>query len=320
MKKSILLIILGIMLSGAAFAQDGNSQSSWGETDRYMNAPSMPQNNNNGDSNQPKKSLVAGTNVPRTIVQQKTAIPYPEVRSEDVTWYRKVWRTVDLREKLNHPLYFPTSELLSRKSFVQALIAGVESGEIMAYGDDDFSTLLTPADVRTKFDASGKTIVQEKLDGTGDTTIYIPGDFNWGDVRELVIVEEWFFDKRYSQMFVRVLGICPVRVYQKSFVSEDGEEISTGSQAKSALFWIYYPDARSYLAAIPCYATNNEAAAISFDDLFQKRRFSSRIIKEGTSMNNRYVDDYTRTGLESMLESQRLERELMNIEQDLWEY
>jgi hypothetical protein len=111
-----------------------------------------------------------------------------------------------------------------------------------------------------------------------------------------------------------------VRVYERSVATADGDEEGTGSFSKKQLFWIYYPDARKYLAKSLCFTSKNEAAPMSYDDLFLRRRFSSRIISEGASMNNRHVDDYSRSGLESMLESQRLEKEIMNTEHDFWEY
>jgi hypothetical protein len=42
-----------------------------------------------------------------TDVSQKRPMPLPSVREADVFWSKKVWRIVDLREKMNQPLYFP---------------------------------------------------------------------------------------------------------------------------------------------------------------------------------------------------------------------
>ena len=33
--------------------------------------------------------------------------PYPHLRQADVMWSRKIWREIDLREKVNHPFYYP---------------------------------------------------------------------------------------------------------------------------------------------------------------------------------------------------------------------
>ncbi|MDR2064824.1 MAG: gliding motility protein GldN [Prevotellaceae bacterium] len=301
MKNNILLIILSLAFSFTVFAQENvNTAQNTGQQDK-------------------KKSLVAGTNLPKKIMTERNIVPYPETEEADVVWQRKIVRAVELSEKMNHPLYFPTIESNSNKSFIQTLIEGIEKGEITAYNEDYTDTFSIKA-IREQFDAQDREYVEEKLDGSGDTTIFVKGSFNWGDVKELLITEEWFFDKRYSQMFVRIVGICPVRVFQRSLTTADGDEEKTSDYSKKQLFWIYYPDARKYLSKTLCYTTKNEAAPMSYDDVFQRRRFSSRIISEGLSMNNRHVDDYSRSGLESMLESMRLEKEIMNTEHDFWEY
>jgi gliding motility associated protien GldN len=253
-------------------------------------------------------------------VVERNVTPYPETDESDIVWQRRISRAVELTEKLNHPLYFPTIETGTNKSFMQTLMDGIESGEIKAY-NDEYTDTLSMKDIREKFGAVDRKKKEKKLDGSGgDTTIHVKGSFNWAEVKELLVTEEWFFDKRYSQMFVRIVGICPVRVFQRSISTADGDEEQIGEHTKKTLFWIYYPDARKYLAKSLCYATANEAAPLSYDDLFQRRKFSSRITSIGTSMNNRHVDDYSRSGLEAMLESRRLEIEIMNLEHDLWEY
>jgi gliding motility associated protien GldN len=296
MKKNILLIVLGLLFSTALCAQE---------------------NKNEG---QQKKPLVAGTNLPKSTMVTRNVVPYPETDEADIVWQRRIWRAVELNEKMNHPLYFPTIETPTNKSFVQTLLAGLESGEIRAY-NEDYTDTISLKDIREKFGAIDRTYIEEKLDGSGgDTTIHVKGSFDWSEVKELLVTEEWFFYKLYSQMFVRIVGICPVRVFQRSISTADGNEEQVGEYSKRQLFWIYYPDARKYLAKSLCYITGNEAAPWSYDDLFQKRRFSSRIISAGISMNNRHVDDYSRSGLESMLESYRLENEIITKEHDFWEF
>ncbi|MDR0755014.1 MAG: gliding motility protein GldN [Prevotellaceae bacterium] len=301
MKKNILLIILTLIFSLNIFAQENVNTAQ--KTEQQAK----------------KKSLVAGTNLPKKNMTERNVVPYPETEEADVVWQRKIWRAIELSEKINHPLYFPTIELSTHKSFIQSLVDGIEKGEIVAYNEDFTDTLSIKA-IREQFDAQDRQYVEEKLDGSGDTTIFVKGYFNWGEVKELLVTEEWFFDKRYSQMFVRIVGICPVRVFQRSIATADGDEEKTSDYSKKQLFWIYYPDARKYLAKTLCYTSKNEAAPMSYDDVFQRRKFSSRVISEGLSMNNRHVDDYSRSGLEAMLESLRLENEIINTEHDFWEY
>ena len=41
----------------------------------------------------------------------RKVISYPYLREADVMWARRIWQVIDLRQKINHPLYFPTEEL-----------------------------------------------------------------------------------------------------------------------------------------------------------------------------------------------------------------
>ena len=276
---------------------------------------------------QPKQGLVPDTNVPKTIIKERQPIPYPHSREADIVWSTKLWRVIDLREKLNQPLYYPTIELQNRQSLAQALYYAAADGKITVYDPtdgDEFTTALTSAEVQEKLEIGERTETRRKLDDSGDTTIIIQGTFNWGEVQELLVKEEWFFDKHYSKMFTRIIGICPIRVFDRELTTDDSQsdeiETASGEKVKKQLFWVYYPEARNVLANVACYVSENEVSQLSFDDLFQIRRFSSYIVGQSNVMNNRWLSTYTRTGLEAMLESQRIEGEIFNFEHDLWEY
>jgi gliding motility associated protien GldN len=268
-----------------------------------------------------KKSLVQDGIAKLQILQDKEPIPYPPLRESDVFWSRRVWRVIDLRERMNYPLYYPTEVMQGRKSFVQAMVSAIQKGTIKAYDtdSDEFITELAPEALRSRFEATDRKETRQKLDGSGDTTILIRGEFNWGEVRELLVKEDWFFDKHHSQMYVRIIGICPVRVYAKEIQTADEEDV-VPEMMKKQLFWVYYPEARKVLTNTPCFVGESEVTLTSFDDLFEKRRFSSYITAISNNQNNRRISDYTRNGLEAMQESDRLKQEIFNFESDLWEY
>ena len=49
-------------------------------------------------------------------------IPYTHLREGDVTWEKRVWRVIDMREKINQPLYFPRDPIVSRISIMQLMV------------------------------------------------------------------------------------------------------------------------------------------------------------------------------------------------------
>ncbi|MDR3134225.1 MAG: gliding motility protein GldN [Prevotellaceae bacterium] len=270
---------------------------------------------------QQKHSLVMDGAFHRDIIQEKEPFPYTPIREADVVWASKIWRIIDLREKINYPLYYPTEVMQGRKSLVQALVQAIQAGKITAYDtdSDEFTTVLSPQSLVSRFNAADRKQVRQKMDGTGDTTVTIRGQINWSEVQELLIKEEWFFDTRYSQMFVRIIGICPIRVYHRQLRTADGED-EDGEKVKARLFWVYYPEIRKTLANTLCFTGENEISQMSFDDLFLKRYFNSYIVAESNNQNNRLISSYTRNDFEMMLESENIKTELFNKEQDFWEY
>ena len=49
-------------------------------------------------------------------------VPYVYVREADVTWHKRVWRSIDIRERRNQIFKFPTDESRDRTSFIQMII------------------------------------------------------------------------------------------------------------------------------------------------------------------------------------------------------
>jgi hypothetical protein len=66
---------------------------------------------NGGPINVPSENIIDGVYI-KEHVPTKRLIPYEFVREADVIWSRRVWRRIDLREKINHPLYFPPDEIM----------------------------------------------------------------------------------------------------------------------------------------------------------------------------------------------------------------
>ena len=57
---------------------------------------------------------------------------------------------------------------------------------------------------------------------------------------------------------------------------------------------------------------------MSFDDLFWKRDFSSYIIKESNVFDRKVTPNWS--GLDALLESERVRNEMFTFEHDLWHF
>jgi len=248
-------------------------------------------------------------------IYEKKPMPLVSVREADVFWAKKIWRIVDLREKMNIPLYYPTREMEGRINLINLLLTGIENGQLTPYdaqADDDFKIPMSFAQVKERFGAKATT--QEKINfDTGEReTVTVQGEVRPNEIKQYMLKEEWYFDKQTSTLNVRILGICPIREYVR-------EGDASGQVQRQKLFWIYFPEARPLLATNLALNPYNDARQQSFDDLFIKRMFNSYIVKESNMYNNRDVSAYL-VGREAMLESKRIEDKIFNYEQDLWEY
>jgi len=250
-------------------------------------------------------------------VFEKKPIAYPHVREADIMWSKVVWRIIDLREKINQPLGFPTEPIGQRMSLVDVLLQAVKDNGLTAYSADDdmneFSQPISYEQVVAEFDA--KDVVKEVADvETGflrmDT---IRGEIRKFEVQHIMVKEMWFFDRNRSVLDVRIIGLCPIRLFFKD------EDANKENLLKKKLFWVKYPEARPFLAQKEVFNAYNNAEMRSFDEIFYKRFFNGFIVQESNVYNNRMIEDYV-LGIESLLEAERIENMIFQFEHDLWEY
>lgn len=247
----------------------------------------------------------------------KKPIEYPHVREADIMWSKVVWRMIDLREKMNQPLYYPTKAIGDRMNLIDLLLQSVKEGGLQAYStlDDinEFKEPTTYEQIMKNFDVKDKTIgVLNVATGLTQDTI-IKGEMSTDEVLQIMVKEMWFFDRKRSVLDVRIIGICPIRVY---FEPEDANKENI---RKQKLFWVKYPEARKFLAQKEVFNAFNDSELRSFDEIFYKRFFSGFIVQESNVYNNRIVADYA-LGVESLEEAQRIENLIFQFEHDLWEY
>ena len=52
-------------------------------------------------------------------IPTKNVVPYEFVREADVAWSKRVWRALDMREKFNHPLYYPLDDMAPKEGWFE---------------------------------------------------------------------------------------------------------------------------------------------------------------------------------------------------------
>jgi len=269
-----------------------------------------------GVASQETKAQIIDGAYQRNDIYKRKPTPLPYVREADVMWRKKVWRIIDLREKINQPMYFPTKEIDGRNNLVNLLIQGIKDGKLTAYdarNDDEFKIPINFDQVKEAFGATTRTRKVRDVDTGELVEKSVAGEIRPEEVKQFMIKEEWYFDKQSSTMKVKIIGICPI---QEFFRDEDTNQENV---QRRPVFWVYYPEARDILATSEVFNPQNTARNLSYDDVFLKRKFNSYIVKEENIYNNRAISQYLGSK-DAMLESQRIETSIFNYEQDLWEY
>ena len=254
----------------------------------------------------------------REHIPNKSPIPYAYVREADVMWAKDIYRIVDLKQKMNLPLYYPIKPINDRYSLVDLILWGIDNEGIRAFSIEDpnneFTIPLDRAKIDEALGAGTQTIKKYDINGNlVDTTI--SNERKTDEVKQIMVKEKWFFDKNHSVMNVRIVGICPIRVYSKL----DDQGLPTDALLRQKTFWVYFPEIRPLLARHEIFNNNNDAQRISFDDFFMQRRFTSYIFGESNVYANRAINSYA-IGMDALLESERVKQWLFEMEHDLWEY
>ena len=239
-------------------------------------------------------------------------IPYTHLREGDVTWEKRVWRTIDMREKINQQLYFPTDQVVSRISIMQLMVKYILGGQIYAFSDEEFSNPLEKSVIRDKMVIREDSVEQETFlaDGTPvQAKVQGPVDSTWlyFNFATIDVKEDWFFDKQKSSLEVRIIGLG-FNAYKKG-----KEDLGPVNQ-----FWVYFPACRPFFAKHEVFNPKNDSERRTFEDIFWKRQFSSTIVKE-TNVFDRSVDSYSK-GIDALLESDRIKGDIFKWEHDLWHF
>ncbi|MFY7990694.1 MAG: gliding motility protein GldN [Fluviicola sp.] len=315
---------------------------------------------NGGPVNVPADGIVDGVYITEHV-PTKRMIPYEFVREADVTWSKRVWRTIDMREKINHPIYLPFDyhtpsgqyvRNSSRWSLWTILRHHIINGDLKVFSPynpyqfdmldgDQFKYMIAPEPGKNYYtDSIFRDKVFYYLGGLGPesdvpltnedgdpieitlpdgsvTFKYPPRDTLWLDSKDIVqyrLKEDWFFDKERSVLDVRILGIAPV-VYKIEVNATTGQKTIVGLEEK---YWLYFPHCRYILNNYFVYNEQNDAQWMSFDDLFWKRQFNSTIYKE-SNVFDRKIDSY-RTGVDALMESEKITEEIRLFEHDVWHF
>ena len=258
-------------------------------------------------------------------------------RIDDVIWARYVYRIIDMRFKQNFQLYFPVlSDDPDYRNLFKVITDAVIDG--MPIFEKQTGTIKPDfkQEPAAKKVIPGMFLQGNPLDGDPDLDISTSNDmvvhydsiedkfsFNFYPFEPLVrnqlkylTQEVVFFDKHTSRLHTKIIAIAPL--YSEKIMAKDSSQVMTALN-QSIMFWIPFDLLRPYLAMQYAIPNRNETKRVTYDEFFQKRLYTSYIVGEG-NMYNRWIPDYANTYEDIKKEQDRIATELLNFEQDLWEY
>jgi gliding motility associated protien GldN len=312
-KIGILVVLQIVFLCSFSFSQ--NNQAAQVKVDSTSGAKMDTTLKPTGGSNRGNPNVLDGVYV-REHYPARKAIPYAPLREADVMWSKRIWRVIDINEKINLIFKYPmeANPTNDRKSLIDILLDGVLEGTLTAYDasvDDEFTKQMTKQEIEKSIAGhldSAKIVIPDPP--YEKDTVELKGKLKKDDIVNYRIKEDWFFDKQRSVMDVRIIGICPVRLAR--------DESGNLKEGFAPLFWIYFPQARPVFAVNEVFNNHNDAERRTWDDIFFKRMFGSYITKE-SNVYNRSIRDY-KLGMDQVIESDKIHTDMVNMEHDMWEY
>ncbi len=296
--KNIILVACAMAFSTIAFAQPTKTRANTA--------------NNNSNQQQVQQK------VDRASIMYPTAVAQPE----DVSWRRDVYRELDLRLDENAPLYYPETPKDGEQNLFFTLFRLLNVGKIPAYNYKTDGTEHFDRSNRMHFkDMLERYEVFYEIDSARRAINVRDADVPSSEVLSYFVKESSYYDQNTATFHTRVVALCPVLhraavefSYEAMSMDEDGGVPVT----KYPMFWVKFEDIEPYISKQMVMVSNiNNASKMSIADFLATNKYKGRIYMTN-NMQNKTIMDYCPTDSAVNAEQVRLEREMLDFEQHLW--
>ena len=318
MKRSNLILVF-VFLCSLSFAQ--TYESTGGEDSDTVAAGVMDA----------IRAPIDGIHKTHPYLLTHKPMDFAYVRWDDILYSTLTWSVIDLREKINHPLYFPTESRGNWKSLMKAITDAVtDSSEanptpLYVYNDEYLTIPYTIEGLRA---IMGESYPDDSLNDWGEVVGQKRVHIEWGakDVFQYIIKDQYIIDKQRSVMEPRLLAICPMfwierRDNTMQASNDDDDDMPAVTPRRWRPFgWLYYEEMRPTLVTTEVFNNHNNAQRRTYDDIFVQRRFSSFIKAVENVHNNRQINEYWVNGMDQRLEADAIKESIRYKEHEMWEF
>ncbi|MCX8483945.1 MAG: gliding motility protein GldN [Bacteroidia bacterium] len=232
----------------------------------------------------------------------------PYLRNADVKFRKRVWRVIDLRQKMNRAWTWPKNPIS------QVFWELGTKGLVRAYSTDSFNRIITPEDI---IRATAEIITTSKQrPGSDDPTDLVdtsfPEYFSWDLIQKFEIMEDWVFDYKHGEFKPIIIGIAPIQ--PKNIM---------GQTYDVKPFWLKMDDCRPTLAKAEVFNRYNDAMRLNWDQHINHHRLFDSYIVKTSEWDDRYINqkaEFKQDGLAALLRADEIKNDLFIFEHDLWEY
>ena len=204
-------------------------------------------------------------------------------KAEDISWSRVVYRVIDMRDKQNFQLYFPTRATEEYKSLFKLMIDAVVDG-INVYKRN-------PRDIKPQFN---ELLIGEELsrvfafDELTDNNLVqvdpiteqrsLNADQYMRYVRnqlKFLTQEVIFFDTHTSRLYSKIIAIAPMyALHPDNMVNSE----TMAYFRNSVLCWFAFDELRPYLMKQYVIPSGNDSQKLTYDEFFAQNLYSSYIL------------------------------------------
>lgn len=235
---------------------------------------------------------------------------YDSLPESEIVTAKQVIKELDMQDKLNKKIFSTRNPKEHIVPLFDILVQGVSSGKLIAFKKLGFKLdtsqtfscekliqKLVRTDSAESFyiDETGKETFEKRLQT--DTIKAV-------DIKSIQFNEVWYFNKKLAKLEKRIVGIAPIWNNPKT----NKDEI---------LFWIYYNEAREWLASYSSNSSAIDGNKQTYEQLFHHRFFNSKIIKESNVFDKSLLENTS--AFEALMKSENVKDEILRKEEGMWE-